>query len=79
MTKTTIALHKNGPTYVVQAKELPIKKILNLYLSCIIQDDASIRCSRPKKVKLHRRKLDMVDRVNSPLEGAGRHTEDAES
>ena len=47
----------------------------NHYLSCVIQDDASIASSSAKKVNFHRRELDMVDRVNSPLKGACRYTE----
>ena len=49
-----------------------------MYLSCVIQNNASITGGSTKKVKFDRRELDMVDRVNSPLEGAGWHTEDAQ-
>ena len=45
------------------------------YLSCVIKDNATIASGRTKKVNFHRRKLDMVDAVDAPLEGACRHTE----
>ena len=45
------------------------------YLSCVVKDNATIASGRTKKVNFHRRKLDMVDAVDAPLEGACRHTE----
>ena len=53
-------------------------KYSHQYLSRVIQNDASITGGSTKKVTFHRRELDMVDRINSPLEGTGRHTERTE-
>ena len=53
-------------------------KYTNQYLSRVVQNDASITGGSAKKVAFNRRELNVVDRVNSPLEGAGRHAEGAE-
>ena len=40
------------------------------HLTCVVQDNAAITGRSAKKVRLHRRELDMVYRVDPPLERA---------
>ena len=44
------------------------------HLTCVVQDNAAITGRSAKKVRLHRRELHVVYRVDPPLERARRNT-----